>query len=769
MKKLVREFEFSPEQLHTVRALARELDLTETTASILVARGVDTPQKAHAFLHPSEKNYLSPFLMSGMREAVALIETAREESWRVAVFGDYDADGIGACAVLSRALAMFGIEPYLFVPERTDGYGLSMSVIDGIFDEFLPDLIITVDCGISNKREVEYIQSLGAYVIVTDHHELPEELPDCIVINPKLKDDYPYDNLCGAGVAFKLAQALIGKRANDLVDFAALSTVADSVPLLGENRDIVAEGLRRIERSPRPCFASLIGKSSEITAQTLAFTVAPRVNAAGRMGDAKAALRLFTSEDEREIYDLAVKLNAYNLERQKCCDELYAQACANIAAEGAYGNVVVLAGENWNAGFVGIVAARIAEEFSRPTLLFVRRGGTLKGSARSIENINIFEALKSCSQYITEFGGHAQAAGASVSEEHFESLKKALNEYIGANHVREDFVPTVYVVGEGTEDFRRVAREVALLEPCGMGNRRPLFFVEAGAVNASPLKPGSPHLSLELGGFEFVYFGGAKDLGILRSDLKKQLIFEYNVSHFRGKEYVKGFVRNVLYDGASGTDIELDALENRLRLAAVAHAEAERMEEAELNELIGARIKECAYGLCAVVAERSSLTRFPALAGVGVDVFRPSSGSCANTVVYAPAGDCDLSAFREVILLDSPDLRPVTGSARLIANASYADMGAIQRIDCSRETLLSIFAALRRYDGVETGSSYADAARVLALCEYSLEQVVFALAVFEELGLITLAEGRLKIVRGKKTELSNSVIYNTVSRIKERG
>ena len=410
MKRLVREFEFSPEQREAVRALATVSGLTETTAGILYARGIDTEEKLRAFLHPSRENFLSPLLMRGMREAVALITQARDEGWRVAIFGDYDADGIGACAVLSRALRFFGIEPYVFIPERTDGYGLSVSAIDRIFDDFLPDLIITVDCGISGKAEVEYIQSQGAYVIVTDHHELPEELPDCIVIDPKLKDDYPYDNLCGAGVAFKLSEALIGERAYALLDFAALSTVADSVPLVGENRDIVAEGLRRMETDPHPVFSALLGKASELSAQTLAFSVAPRVNAAGRMGDAASALTLFTSEDEEEIAQLADRVNEYNAERQKYCEELIAEVRARVAAEGPYGNIIMLAGENWNAGFVGIAATRIAEEFSRPTLLFVRRGNTLKGSARSIENVNIFEALKSCADLITEFGGHAQAA-----------------------------------------------------------------------------------------------------------------------------------------------------------------------------------------------------------------------------------------------------------------------------------------------------------------------------------------------------------------------
>ncbi len=764
MKKLVREFEFSPEQLHTVEELARAFSVTETTAGILYARGVDTEQKFRAFLAPSEKNYLSPYLMKGMREAVDLITRARGEGWRVAVFGDYDADGIGACAVLSRALRAFGIEPYLYVPERTDGYGLSVAALDKIFDEFFPDLVITVDCGISCREEVEYIKEQGAFAIVTDHHELPDVLPDCIIINPKLKDDYPYDNLCGAGVAFKLAQALIGKEAYGLADFAALSTVADSVPLLGENRDIVAEGLRLINETPRTAFSALLGKAGEVTAQTLSFTVAPRINAAGRMGDAAAALRLFTSEDEAEIYELAARLIAYNSERQKLCDEVYAQAHAQLAEEGAFGNVVMLAGEDWNAGFVGIVAARLAEEYARPTLLFVKRGEQLKGSARSIENVNIFEALKGCSEYIEEFGGHAQAAGVNVSEENFASLKAALDAYIGSHYTREDFTPTVAVAGEAPSDFRTVAKELTMLEPCGMGNRRPLFVMEARAVAAGPLKPDSPHLSMTVGGMDLVYFSGLKDLEILRSDVKKYIVFEYNVSKFRGKEYIKGFVRCVLYDGMSGEEVSLDAFERMLRLVP---ARGTVLPEEELSRLIETRTKACAYGLCAVVSDRSTLARFPALKGVGVDLFHPSAGG-GNTVLYAPDPDCSLAAYREVVCLDAPALLPADlGHAKVYLNGSVADMGAFDRISCVREALLSLFARLKEYEGVETGDSYAEAARRLHAMGDPPEQLCFGLAVFEELGLIRLSEGRLAFVRGVRTDLNHSAIYRTVLGLKE--
>lgn len=762
MKKPVREFEFTPEEACAVKRLAEQTGLTEITAGILYARGNDTAEKAYAFLHPSREHFLSPFLMRGIKEAAELLTRARDEEWRVAVFGDYDADGIGACAILSRALTRFGIEPYLYVPERTDGYGMSVEAIDKIFDEFLPDLVVTVDCGISNRREVEYIKEQGAFVIVTDHHELPDELPDCIVVNPKLKDDYPYDNLCGAGVAFKLACALIGDWAMDLLDFAALSTVADSVPLLGENRDIVAEGLKLIAKNRRPALAALLGKCTEISAQTLAFTVAPRINAAGRMGDARAALNMFLSEDEEEISELSSRLNEYNTSRQKYCDELYQSALKQIYAEGAYKNVVMLAGENWNTGTVGIVAARIAEQFARPTLLFVKNGDMLRGSARSIEGVNIFEALKACGQYIEEFGGHAQAAGVNVKAENFEALKDALDTYLGTRYTREDFVPVVPVSGEG-ENFKRVAREIDSLEPFGVGNRRPLFVLEADATGAAPVKALSPHIALNVKQLDLISFNGAKTLKVLRSDLHKKIVFDYNFSTFRGREYLKGFVRSVWYDGESGTDVELDALENRLAALKMPPLDAEPVPEGELDRRMREKISSCAYGLCAVCYDRAVLARYPSLAGIPIEAFNLSSGSVGNAVLTAPDAGEDLSAYREVVFLDAPASGVKTGKARLFrAESAQEDWG----LNVSREALLGIYASLRAYEGAALGDGLAGAARALPLA-VSKKQLVFALAVFRELGLVSIEKGSLRMIRGVKTELGNSEIYTAVSRFTE--
>lgn len=761
MKKIVREFEFSPQQAAEVKSLANALGITETTAGILYARGVNTEERMRVFLSPSKEHFLSPFLMRGMKEAVELIKQAREEEWNVAVYGDYDADGIGAVAVLSRALKRFGIEPYLFIPERTDGYGMSIAALDTIFDEFMPDLIITVDCGISNAEEVEYIKEQGAYVIVTDHHELPERLPDCITINPKLKDDYPYDSLCGAGVAFKLATALLGEAAYDLVDFAAISTVADSVPLLGENRDIVAEGLRRIARAPRPAIAALLNKQP-VNSQSLAFTVAPRINAAGRMGDARAALRLFTTDDEEEIAQLAEQLNRYNSERQKYCDEMGTQAKNEVLKKGAYSNVVMLADAHWNAGFLGIAAARIAEEFCRPALMFVRHGDMLRGSARSIEKVNIFEALKACSEYIEEFGGHAQAAGVNVRADRFEELKRALDEYIGSHYAREDFLPTVAVCGDGLGADRRFAKELDLLEPYGVGNRRPMFVAEVGQTEARLLKAESPHVAIEGEELEYMYFGGAKELKLLRSDVKKKLVFEYNLSEYRGREQLKGIVRAVVCEDTGSMETDLTAFEHMIRSLTGVNKQAETL--SGLNEFLEERMAQCAYGLCAVYFDRSTPEKFPALQGLRSDVFRFSTGSVSNCLLYAPEPDCDFSPYREVVFLERPAaVTWKTGTARLYVNGDICGYKNLRDLPAERDNLLAVFAQMRSADMY--GETYAEAAINCGALGFSNELFMFALAVFEELGLIRNAGGRYVVNRGVKTDLHNSAAYNAWLRL----
>ena len=768
MKKIVPEYSFSEEQLNRISVLAKETGLTEQITRILYARGVDTAQKINRFMHPSEKNFLSPFLMKGMREAVELITRARDEGWAVAVFGDYDADGICASAIMYHALRDFGIEAHVYVPERVDGYGLSVEAIDRIFEECNPELFITVDCGISCAKEAQYIYELGSDVIVTDHHELPEVLPDCIVINPKLEDDYPYDNLCGAGVAFKVACALLGEAAYQYLDFATLATVADSVPLLGENRDIVTEGLKIFNNNIRPCFSTLVGKSYDgITAQTLAFNVAPRVNAAGRMGDSQAAFQLFISTKETEIYDLSTKLCMYNTERQKCCDELYASAKKKLLEKGAYGNVIMLSDESWNTGFVGIVAARISEEYNRPTLLFVHNGDMLKGSARSIERVNIFSALKNCSEHIEEFGGHAQAAGINIRVDKFDDLERALNEEIGNTYTAEDFEQTIPISEEIDAPFpEKFARELVKMEPYGVGHRKPLFSISAGACTARPVKAMSPHLSVRSEFVDLMYFSGTKNLKIIESDVKKHFIFEINLSKFKGREYIKGYVKDLLYDGRTGRETADSIFANAIQRAGGEDVEMEKFElsTAAIKELIAAKQEECAYGLCLIASDRRTLKFYEDLEGLGCDLFYPSSRNLSNTLIISPAADADLSGYRDFIFLDTPsdyNILSITGR-QVFVNREICGYKMLETLDARRECLLEIYSALRRSVNTLSGENAEELANACDSLGFDKKQFIFALRVFEELGLVAFAEGKLIVYRGQKAELTDSFVYRRV-------
>ena len=773
MKKILPEYSFSAEQLNIIADLAKKTGLTENVTRILYARGVDAVDKIRKFMNPSKANFLSPFLMSGMEETVRLITEARDQGKTVAVFGDYDADGVCASAIMYHALKDFGIEAHVYVPERSDGYGLSEEMIDRVFEDCNPELFITVDCGISCADETQYVYELGADVIVTDHHELPERLPDCLIVNPKLQDDYPYDNLCGAGVAFKLACALIGERAYQYLDFAALATVADSVPLLGENRDIVTEGLKLFNDKLRPCFASLIGKTYDvITAQTLAFFVAPRINAAGRMGDARAAFQLFTESDPTKIYDLATRLCLYNTERQKYCDELYASVKEKLRKKGAYGYVIMLSDESWNTGFIGIVAARIAEEYNRPTLLFVHHGDMLKGSARSIESVNIYTTLKGCSQYIEEFGGHSQAAGINIRADKFDALEAALNESIAAQYTSADFEQKVYVSEEIDAPFsEEFARELIAMEPYGVGHRRPLFSISAGATSARLLKAGSPHVSLKSDYIDLMYFSGAKNLKILESDVEKKILFEVNLSKFKGREYIKGYVRDLLYDGRSGRFVSESIFSN-----AVSRFYAEEppftlipLKTEQINALIEEKKKECNYGLCMIASDRRTLRMYEGLDGFACDLFYPSSRNLSNELIVSPSADADLSGFRDFIFLDTPsdfNLASLAGKTAYY-NEEICGYKMFERLDTERQLLLDIYSALRR----EVNSLYGNTAEELAFsCDglgFDRLQFIFALNVFEELGLVQFSENKLTVYRGVKTELTDSAIYRKIQQIQQ--
>lgn len=732
-------------------------------AKILTKRNINTVEQAKKFLYPSLSDLGDPFLMSGMKEAVDRINAVSPEEV-IVVYGDYDVDGISATTILTKCLRLMGKTAYAVIPERSDGYGLSEAVIERVLEEFCPDLLITVDCGISAVNEVEYLQDLGVDVIVTDHHEIPDTLPDCTIISCKLDDDYKFNGLCGAGVAYNLSRALIGDKADEFLDMVALATMADSMPLIGENRILVTEGLKRIRQGK--CIAaikSLLKNANvkEITATSLSYSVAPRVNAAGRMGNANVALSAFLSEDEYEVGVFTEQLNQFNAKRQNDCEELYKSAKNKLSNKSPLMKVNVLYDKKWNTGLVGIVAARIAEETGKPTILFTESDGVWHGSARSNNSINIFEALKYATKYSENFGGHAQAAGVTVRYENFTDFENALDEYVSKTCDISDFTSVIYVDEIVKEPITiGYVEELEKLEPCGVENPRPLFAEYVGNAYATPLKYGSPHLSLKTNNFDFIYFNGVDDMKILNSDVVKALIYEPSASVFNGKKYAKGYVKSYKTEARFDDYTDFLLFSSQLDSISAKTETYTEIDEKTTEEYIE-RAKREIFGTLFIACSSKTVKHYEEqLRGLDVTTYSTCKKSNLSTVCLGIKDEIT-ALYSHIVFLD----KPLNVSLNLPYDVEISVNVSQNGFDCrgvtaDRKTLGEIYLALKKSEKKFT--SIEDAAAV-AGNGYGLKEIAFAVKVFRELGLIEAKGGKFYAVHGAGKSLNDSEIYRVVS------
>ena len=477
----------------TLAAQQKEVGLL---AGILAARGITDPTEALTLL-AGEEELSDPMLLTDMDKACARILEAIDKEQTIVVYGDYDVDGVTATALLYQHLKGMGASVKCMLPSREgDGYGLSKNAIQSIHDKGC-QLIVTVDNGISALEEAEFAASLGVDLIVTDHHLPHDALPKAVaVVDPRRADDYsPFKGLCGAGVAFKLCAALDGCPPEEMLDYcgdlAAVGTVADVMPLTGENRTLVKAGLKLLQQTDRPGISALLEEvglgGKPITAENVSYAIAPRINAAGRMDNAVTALQLVLCEDEERAAELAHKLNEINVARQETEQEIVKAAQEQLDAEPAIleDRVILIWGRDWHPGVIGIVASRLVEKTGRPVIVVsVDEHGEGKGSGRSVQGFNLHECIASCEDILLRFGGHAMAAGLSVREENLPELRRRLNEW-AARECAVLFTPplecdlSIHLDRITVESVRRLEQ----LAPYGAENPTPVFVLEKAVID----------------------------------------------------------------------------------------------------------------------------------------------------------------------------------------------------------------------------------------------------------------------------------------------
>ena len=496
----------------SVKTLSNELNISPILSSMLVNRDVKTFDEAKTFFRPNFEMLHDPFFMKDMSLAVERIQKAIKKNESIMIFGDYDVDGTSSVALLSLYLESLGLIVTKYLPDRIkEGYGISIKAIEHAFNK-KQKLIIALDCGIKAHKQIEYAKEKGIEFIICDHHNPDKNLPKALaILNPKRKDCmYPYKELCGCGVGFKLIQGIETKQSKDnqiinYLDLVALAIAADVVPLTGENRVLAFVGLQIINSNPRPGIHSLLKKNikKEYTISDLMYYVGPRINAAGRIKHASLALELLTCNEINSAEKLAIEIEELNSLRREIEKDITSQAIEQADNSSEKSNSIVVFNSDWNKGVIGIVASRLVDNYYKPSVVFCESSkGVLTASARSIKGLDLYLVINQCKDYIDQFGGHKYAAGLTIKKENLEGFKKRFEDIVSQTidkHIFEQelLIESKISLSEITPKFFRILKQ---FEPFGPGNKSPLFLSENLRIKGKPfeLGKGKEHIKFNL-------------------------------------------------------------------------------------------------------------------------------------------------------------------------------------------------------------------------------------------------------------------------------
>ncbi|MDN5628473.1 MAG: single-stranded-DNA-specific exonuclease RecJ [Lactococcus sp.] len=696
--------------------LSKKYKLDTLAAQILWQRGIRAEEEIQAYLNPDLQQLHDPFLLHDMEKATQRILTAIENGQNILIYGDYDADGMTASSVMKSALDELGAEVQVYLPNRfTDGYGPNLDVYKYFIQNEDIDLIITVDNGVAGHEAIAYAQSQNVDVIVTDHHSMPEELPKAFaIVHPEHPEsNYPFKYLAGVGVAFKVATALLDYIPSDMLDLVAIGTIADMVSLTDENRILVSHGLKVLANTERAGLMELMRLSGtdfeKVNEETVGFQIAPRLNALGRLDDPNPAIELLTGWDEEVAAEIAQMIDEKNSERKIIVENIYNQALTMMTDE----PVEVLYHQDWHKGVLGIVAGRLLEQFHKPIIMLAEEEGILRGSARSIENFNIFEALNGHRELFIAFGGHKQAAGMTFALENVEAIKQVMLEFIQENDIDMSEKSSLEV--QGSLQFDQISletiRSLEKLSPYGMDNPKPHFLLTDYQVEqARSMGKDNSHLKLKLvqngQALDAVYFGhGSESLEFEQSDT--ELVGTLSSNTWNGTTTVQLMVADARVNGVELLDIRSRQVELPKNTIRFVH-----------NEVKNGTIEEVLI------------------------------------IEEAPTDKDALSALTE--LIHEQDFELIYFKNTIKKNYYLTGAG-------TREQFARFYKAIYQYPEFDIRFKLKDLANYLKIPDILMVKMI---QIFEELNFVTIDNGMMSVNKAaEKRDISESNIYQELQEI----
>ncbi len=778
-----------------VLSISKKFGVSNDVAEIILQRGFCDDVEIAKFLNPRLEDMHDPYLFNDMDKVVARIRKALNDNESILIFGDYDVDGITSSYILLDYFRSVGSNANTFLPNRySDGYGLTRDAVNYVINEFEPSLIITVDCGISGYEEIEYIKSKGIDVIVTDHHDCPEVLPDCLVIDAKIPNQrYPFRELCGAGVALKLVEALSNKDTmKKYLPVCAIATVSDIVPLVDENRVIVKYGLDAPLKAFPDGIVALCKElklGNKITSQDISFKLAPKLNASGRMGDANHSLKLYIEKDRNKIKNLVAQLLQYNLERQDLCNIVYVDCINQLKKMNlADKKAIVLYSDKWSIGILGIVAARITDEYKRPTFLLGKEGEFYKGSCRSIEGINVHSVLSQMQDILTSFGGHVMAAGMTVHQDKVAEFKSKVESIIATEYGDGYFEPFCeYDLDmEVNEISIERLRKLSVLEPYGCQNTVPNFKIRFEKANVTPMKSNSSHLTVQTPTVNLLAFNSGQYFNLLSQSSTKECIVELWVDTFRGVDSCKGIIKHLQICSAPNVGEERVGGEYIKQLALRADGVLSHYTTYSKHNL-SALLDESQgklYGTLVIANTLKSYKDFcdhyAAKYNIVCYEYLNLTNNCGyNTICLCPAIKNDYHNFSRIILLDSVldeaylvYLNSCTNAKIYLPSSTPFVYSPFKFIDLSRKVFGDYFNIIKKASksslvGFDDYNYYNKLKKMQKDINYV--QFVACLLTFEQLGLLQINDELgnyfIRMTNKPSTTLTNSNFYNKLELI----